>query len=491
MNENSAVESGRRSRSGIASAGGATLAARVVAQAAQLAIFIVAARVLSPKEFGLFALVGASSTLLFIVASAGWREFILGWGGSARAVNQAITYSILSGYFLAALAIAIAGVLVVAFHAYDIAWLSLIFSVCIFLAPVASAYGAILVRGGGVPALSVAGIISELGGLAAGVALLYADWGVLALAAAKLVTQAINLALVVYFARWPLKFVLAGGFTKEIVEISREILASRVIAFASNNASTFIVGIFLGVASVGYFRAAERVVSAFSELVFEPLRLLAWVVFRKAADLGDTPARVREELAREGGVFLPMLVLIAAPVFIGLAVVSPNVIAVLLGEAWVPAAPVASILAISALLLTPSIANEPLLTVTGKIRALPPVSLLNAGIAIAALFAFTRFGMESAAWARLGACAVVMATSMWLQALHAEAPWWGTVKRSAPIYTALIALIAAVLSARAFLPLSSFSLAGRLAVEVVVGAVGYFAVIALVRPSYIRTTLWL
>lgn len=491
MNEIPAAKDSRRSGRGVASAGGATLASRIVAQGAQLAIFIVAARVLTPTEFGLFALVGASSTLLFIVASAGWREFILGWGGSAKAVNQAITYSILSGYFLAALAIAIAGVTVVVFHALDVAWLSLIFSVCIFLAPIASAYGAILVRGGGVPALSLAGIISELAGLAAGVALLYADWGVLALAAAKLAAQAVNLALVIFFARWPLRLTLSGGFAAEIVEISREILAARVIAYASNNASTFIVGAFLGVASVGYFRAAERVVSAVSELVFEPLRLIAWVVFRKAADHADTPARVREELSREGGVFLPMLMLIAAPIFVGLAVVSPNVITVLLGDAWVPAAPVASILAISALLLTPSIANEPLLTVTGKIKALPPVSLLNAIIAIVALFAFTPFGMEAAAWARLGGCAVIMATSIWLQARYAEAPWLGTMKRAAPIYTALIALVGAVLAARAFLPLSGLSLVERLTVEVISGAAAYFAVILLVRPSYIRTTLWL
>jgi len=292
-------------------------------------------------------------------------------------------------------------------------------------------------------------------------------------------------------ARWPIRLILRGGYGAQIVEISRQILANRVISFAGNNASIFIVGAFLGVTSVGLFRAAERVVSSIAELVFEPLRLIAWMVFRKAADNTQTQTGVREELAKEAGIFLPLLIVFASPVFVGLSVVSEELITVLLGEVWAPAAPVATILAISALLIAPSIANEPLLTMTGKIRALPPVALFNALVAVVVFLAFARFGLVAAALARLGASAVVTITSIWLQSRHANAPWWGTIKRAAPVYTALIALIASVLGARFLLGDQGVPLVNQLFIEIIIGAVVYFTVIMIIKPSYLRTALWL
>ena len=199
----------------------------------------------------------------------------------------------------------------------------------------------------------------------------------------------------------------------------------------------------------------------------------------------------REALAREGSVFFPMVVLLASPIFVGLAMVSEEVIAVLLGQTWIPAAPITSILAIAALLITPSVANEPLLTMTGKIRALPPVALFNAGIAVLTLLVFTQFGIVAAAFARLGASAVLMISSVWLQNRHAQAPWWETMKQATPVYSALMGLVASVLFTRLLLDPYAIALPAQLLIEVFTGAAAYFIIILFVRPSYLRTTLWL
>ncbi len=491
MSDAVAGDPARPRKSSLASAGGSTLAARVVSQIAQLLMFIVAARVLSPAEFGVFTLVGAGSTLLFIVGGAGWREFILGWGGGVRAVHQAVTYSILSGYILAMLGFIAAGVIAAVFQLLEVAWLSLIFSLCVLFSPMSGAYSAILVRKDKVKALAIASIASEIAGLVLGVLLLYRGWGVLALGASKLAAQVIYLALVVFWAQWRLQLLLTGVTVREILGVSREILFMRITGFVGNYASTFIVGLFLGVANVGYFRAAERIVASFSELVSEPLRLVAWMVFRKAADRADTPVRLRHELAGEAAIFFPLLLLISGPIFVGLAVVSPSLIEALLGQSWLPAAPVVSILAISALLLTPAIATEPLLTVAGKIRTFTPFAVLNSAVVVVALFAVTRFGMDAAAWARVAGCGFIFATSVWVQVRHTDAPWWGAIRGSAPIYTALIAMIAAVLAARALAPIAQSPALSQLLIETLAGAIAYFAIILLVRPSYLRTMLWL
>ena len=478
-------------RPSLVGAGGWALSIRVVSQAAQLLMFIAAARVLTPADFGVFALVQAASVLLFLVAAAGWREFILAWGGSTQAVNQAITLSIFSGYAMAALGLAAAFVATLAFDQATVGMLAALFSVCVLMAPMTNAFGAILVSRSHMRALAVSNMAGETAGLAVGIWLLLNGWGVLALAAGKIATQTIDLLGVIWAARWRLQLYIRGGYGGQIIEISRQILANRVIGFVMNYAATFIIGIFLGVTSVGFFRAAERVVSSISELVFEPLRLLGWMVFRGAADNARTTTGARDNLSKEAGIFLPLLIVFASPIFVGLSVVSHEVVVVLLGEAWAPAAPVVSMLAVASLLLIPTVATEPLLTITGKIDRLPPVALLNAVVTVAVLFAFARFGLLAAAGARIFTSAIVMMSALWLQDRYAKAPWWGAIKHAAPVYSALVALVVSVVAGRLLMMEFDISMAGRLAVEVVVGAGVYFLAIFLIRPSYLRTALWL
>jgi len=480
-----------RRNGGMASAGGAALAARVIAQGAQLAMFIVAARILAPADFGVFALVAAVSAFLFVVGAAGWREFILGWGGSDRAVNQAITYSFLSGYVLTAVGVASAVVVVFVYKSPLVSALILTLSATLLLAPVTHTLGAILVRRGAISSLSFVTIVAELAGLAAGVAGLLAGWNIVALGVGKLVMQFVNLVGVALFARWPVRLIINGGFERQIFEFSRSILTTRIVGFVSGNAAIFIVGAFLGVAGVGYYRAAERVVSAISEMLFEPLRLVAWMVFRQAADGAEDPAGIRESLTRESHLIFPLLILCAAPVFVGAAIIADDVVGVLLGERWLPAAPVVTILALGGLMMTPSIVNEPLLTINGKVKILPPVSIFNAVVTVAIFLVFTQFGLIAAALARLGASAVVMASSFWVQVRHADAPWWGAIKKASPVYTGIVALIIVVLFANHWLTGQNISMAARLSVEVFIGVVAYFSVIFLVRPSFLRTTFWL
>lgn len=484
-------ESQSRSRNGgaLATAAGSTLGARVMAQATQLALFLVAARVLLPADFGVFSIIVAISTLLFIFGAAGWSEFVLGSRGNDRATNQAIAYSVIGGYLMATIGVVSAAVCLLVFNAATLTVLILLFSATMFLAPITRVFGAILVRREKVFILNILLMASDLAGLAAGIYGLMNGWNIISLGAAKLVTQIVLFAGLMLFLRKPIIMELRGGYASEILEISRSILLSRVIGFVSGDSSTFLVGIFLGVANVGYFRAAERVVNSISEMLFEPMRLISWIIFRDAADDGKTPAEIRELLAQEGRYVFPLMILCSAPVFIGLAVISDDIVNLFLGETWLPAAPVVTILALSALLITPSNADEPLLTISGNIKVLPPVALFNAVVTVVVFLVFTQFGLLAAALARLASSVVVMATSFWMQGKHAGAPWWAAIKTSAPVYAGAIALVIAVLGANYWLVEQGFGLFTRLSLEVLVGAVSYFLVILLVRPSFLRSTL--
>ncbi len=484
-----ASQNSARSAGSMATAGGSTLVARIIAQGAQLALFLVAARVLAPAEFGVFSIAVAVYTFFFVIGAAGWNEFVLGWRGDERATTQAIAYAAMGGYLLSAIGVIIAAVTLLVFQAPAFSILILIFSGTLLLGPLTYALGGVLVRKGAVLHLSMVIIVAELLGLAAGIAGLMAGWSIIALGVAKIVMQVIHFVGVVIVAKQPIRLVLNGGYAAEIFEVSRSILSNRIISFISGNSSTFLIGAFLGMASVGYYRAAERVVSAVSEMLFEPMRLIAWMVFRQAADDAATPGEGRELLAQESRFFFPLLILCAAPVFVGLAIVSDDLVHVFLGEKWAPAASVVMVLAVAGLFYTPTIANEPLLTIAGKTKVLAPVALFNAASTATIFLVFTQFGLMAAAYARLGASAIVLITSLWIQGKHAGAAWWGAAKAAAPVYAGVIGLIIAVVFANLWLATQDIGVISRLGLEVFVGAVAYFFMILLVRPSFLRNTL--
>ncbi len=491
MNDETASRHEERGGTVTASAGGLALAARIVAHIAQLGLLLVAARLLSPTEFGIFALGFAAFSILYVTGAAGWREFLLGWEGDERAVNHAITYSVLSGYALMGVGVICAAVAIVRFDAVVITAFTLVLSATLLIAPIAHALGAILVRRDAVASLSIVLILAEAIGLAAGVAALFMGWNIVALAVARLAMVCVNLVGVLLLARWPVRLVLGTGFQSHILIVSRAIVANRLIGSLSTNAPVFVIGAMLGVPSVGYFRVAERIVAAASELLFEPLRLFAWTAFRQAAIYGEFAYDKCESLAEEGRIVFPLMIVCATPVFVGVAIIADDVVRVLLGSTWMPAAPLVAILAIGGLLMTPSVANEPLMTMAEKGKALRPVKLFNA-VATIALFVFlTPYGLIAAALARLASNALTMLTSFWMQVRHVGAPWWAAIKTASPVYTGVIGLVIAVVFANRWLIEQGVVATTRFGAEVLIGALAYFLVIFLVRPSFLRTTFWL
>ena len=141
--------------------------------------------------------------------------------------------------------------------------------------------------------------------------------------------------------------------------------------------------------------------------------------------------------------------------------------------------------------MAPGVATEPLLSMSGKIKSLTPVAALNAVVTLGVLLLFSQFGLLAAAWSRLGASIFMAVTAIWLQTRHAQAPWAATLKKAAPVYTALIAMFASIYGARIFLSGHELSVIVQLGVEVFIGAVSYFVMIMIIRPSYLRTVFWL
>lgn len=423
--------------------------ARLVRQLAQLAIFIVGARALGPVEFGVFALVSALASLAYVVAIGGFNSFILAVRveneDSSNVLSHVLVVACLAGLAVGLIA-SLAGVL--SFAASDdvtMLQLGLLFGIWIFLAANADAQAAVLIRSGSLTRVAAGEVAAEVFGLATAIWLLHAGLGAPALVIGRIAAQGTQLTFYVAASRtvptlrfWRIERVLLRALSRH----SWHILATRFLFTLRDSVASFMIGAFLGAASVGLFRASQRMVGALHELVSEPARLAGWVILRRAAGPDGHASGEAAHVQRTVEWLMPLLLAVAAPLYLGVALMAEPIVVIVLGESWRDAAAIVRLLALGAVLLVPSVLSEPLLGLSGNMRFLPRVSLINTAVLVWLVLVACRFDIVHVAAAQLAASGVLLATTIWLQAEVVGLSWRSIARRCAFLVPLLAAMVA-------------------------------------------------
>jgi O-antigen/teichoic acid export membrane protein len=458
------------------------MTSRICAQLAQVIIFVLAARMLTAAEFGIYTLVLAIAILLTRVAEAGSREFIMSCREDISLFNQIATIAFASGTTAMVVGLIVAGVLRNFFQMQLAAEILVIFSIWIVFATSSAIYAGILIRQSRSEMHSILLMISEGIGLVVTLAGLLAGWGIFALAVGKLFMQVTYLCCTVFVTRWVPRPCLQWSIVKELAGFSRYILATRMVAYFHTYAVTFVVGIFFGTASVGYYKVAERLGSSFADMMDEPSRLIAWVSLRRAVRDNQTPLELKRSVGQEATVLLPFLLALATPIFIGLALVSEELVVLLLGEQWHPAAPLTALLALMYMLYSPTVLTEPLLSLTGQVRRLPLISLCNVVIAIVFLLGAVPLGIVGVAVGQVAAAMITVCVTVGLQSYYGGVSWKRVGTDSVIIIPALIAMIAGIVS----IPRFTLSTELNLGLQIVSGATIYVSVLTALYFLFIK-----
>ncbi len=460
------------------------MASRICAQLAQVVVFVLAARMLSAAEFGIYTLILAIAILLTRIAEAGSREFIMSCREDVSLFNQIATMALASGAAAMSIGLLVSGTMDHYFQMRLAAEILAIFSVWVVFATFSAVYAGLLVRQSRAEMHSIFIVTGEGVGLVVTLAGLLAGWGIFALAVGKLVMQITYLCCAMIFTRWLPRPHLQWSIAKELAAFSRYILATRMVAYFHTYAVTFVIGIFFGTASVGYYRVAERLGSSFADMMDEPSRLIAWVSLRRAVRDNQTPLEVKRSVGKEATVLLPFLLALSAPIFIGLALISEKLVVLLLGEQWYPAAPLTALLALMYMLYSPTVLTEPILSLTGQVQRLPLISLFNVVVAVVFLLGAVPFGIMGVAIGQVVASMITICVTVWLQSHYGGVSWKRVGANSIIIVPSLIVMIAGIIW------VSRFSLSPELdlGLQILTGALIYTCVLAALYISFFKVT---
>ena len=399
-----------------------TVAERIISQVVQFTIFIVAARVLGPADFGVFALASAAAILLLRVAEVGWAPFIMSVSGDATVPRQVLFIAIFAGIIVGVIGLLGTFVAWQRDVAIEIVHLMTLFSVWVTLASASSAQKGVLIWSHRLKASAFCEISGEIVGLVVAVWTLMNGWGFLSLAFGRLSLQTTHLVLSFAITRMSPLAGMRGELLRELWVFSGQIFISRMLINIRLYAATFIIGGFLGPAAVGFFRAADRLVSAAGEVIAVPGQLLAWTLLRKARDGGDAAGQA-DRINAQVRQHLKVLVIAGAPVMIWLMVMSDELIGGLLSSEWLPAAPLVAILALSRLLFLAGILTEPLLSVVGQAKRLPLFTFVLLAVSVTLTYASVHFGVYAVAWSQVLIALIVLIVTVWLFHRYAGIRW--------------------------------------------------------------------
>ena len=221
---------------------------------------------------------------------------------------------------------------------------------------------------------------------AAGIAAALAGWGAWAFVINRVAEAALIAFGILVLARWWPGFRFSRPEAGQLSRIAVPVMLTAAIGGSFVHLSLMIVGGMLGAAAAGYFRVATQIYQFLVQTLCAPVVQMILPAF----------ARAPERAADRYPDAVALLSLVSLPAFFGAAAIAPEVLALLLGEAWGPAGQVAPLLCVGILAFIPASTLEPVLIARGQALTASLLSLTNLVAGLAFILAGSTLGLLAA-----------------------------------------------------------------------------------------------
>lgn len=378
--------------------------ARSLQQVSTLVMTLLAARFLSPAEYGVYGLGIVFVILIQTLTYTGFYQFIL----TSREEDALV----LSTCFWLIFALVSLASLVLALAAYPLGWLfhspdlGPVLLLLLLIQPIASIgawSSAALLRRKAVMLNFQIMFAQNVIGLVGGAILLWFWHSLYALVAFRYLRVVSGTLLYAAFAGdWPsLRF--SRVLARKATAFSGGLYGSRVLDFLARYAGDLLLGLLYSASAVGLYRFGNRVATGASDILTQPMGNFAITQFgedaRKDGDLARTLSLFSGTISLLAGIISAVLI-----VFIG------DVIPLFFNPAYVAALGVTYAMALRGLAGTGQMLIEPAFSALDRTGWVMLFNLATAAVATTAVIAATPFGLAALAWTQ---AAVVLAATVW------------------------------------------------------------------------------
>jgi O-antigen/teichoic acid export membrane protein len=364
--------------------------------------FLLLARLLTPRDFGIVDLAIAIIALLQIVADAGFATYLV----QARELtdsmkNTAFVIATGSGITLTLLLIGLSFPLADALNVPEFTRVLPLLAVSLVFVGLSSVPAALLTRELRFQQLAMRQVIANVVSVIVAIVLAFAGAGVWALVAQNLVRQVVATAVLMTATDFRPRRDFSGGEAKKMLAYSTKAMGVTILSQSSGQAEILLIGAIAGPVPLGLWTIATRLVNVLSDLLGTVIGTVSVPLF----------ARVQSDAVRLGRAIFgtgSLSLLLLAPALISLSLVSSPLIPQVFGHQWQRAAIIGGLLAVRGLPLAHQALDRAVLLSTGRaggeLRFISAATVLHCGL----VAAFAHYGVRTLAWIVLAEAVVLV-----------------------------------------------------------------------------------
>ena len=313
-------------------------------QLSGLVIFIILSRILSPIDFGTAALAIVFVELTNVLVRFGLEQVVIRTTEVEEdfVQNNVFVATLLIGIVTSITFIFAAPYIESFFNAPGLAISLQILSVVPVMQGLTTAPNGILKRNFKFKALAVRLLISSIiAGLVA-IYLAYNGFGFYSLVVQKIISISLELFLVWKSIKWRPVLKLPYGPIISILKQGQPIVLSALIGQGIFRFVELIIGYFLGVAALGSFKIAGKLLDVIVQFTIKPIVDVSFSAFSK---LQDNPYKLEACFVQ----FITTTGLFALPIFAGGYIIGSDMVYLIFGDKWAESGLIFSILCLTGL----------------------------------------------------------------------------------------------------------------------------------------------
>ncbi len=352
---------------------------KVCSMLLQMVVSIVVARLLSPEDFGVMAILTFFTAVALVVVDSGFSQTLLRKKEPTDDDYRSVfLFNVAVSLVLYALFVALSPLLA---RYYNLTIISKIAPVLFLLLPL-NALGiiqnTILSREFRFGVLSRINFVASLVAGATAIAVALSGGGVWALVAQRVLVVAVRSLLLWWRGGWRGEGSFSGSAWREMAPFSFRLMTTDIVAAIYNNVAQLFIGKVYSPSTLGYFNQAQKI----KDLPVQSAVLSVQTVTYPAL------AKIKDDVAKFEDGFRKVLTVnafVMTPAVVGMSAVAEPLFRVLLGEKWLPTVPYFEVIALAGVFYPLSMVAYNVLKVYSDGAIIFRLELLKKGIMTAVL----------------------------------------------------------------------------------------------------------
>jgi O-antigen/teichoic acid export membrane protein len=448
------------------------VASQVFGQLARIAVVVILARLLTPAEYGLAAMVLVFSALVLIFADLALGAALVQRRELSEADKSTVFWTsvAMGGVFMLG-GIALSWPLAAFYGEPQVQPLFAALSISFLITALGTTQSALLNREMRFRSLELRMMAGTLIGGTVGIVVAAAGGGAWAIIVQQIAIASASSVLLWLLSPWRPTFTYSRAAFRSLAGFSANVFGTRVLFYANRNLDNLLIGRFLGAASLGAYAVAYNVMLLPLARIAQPI---VEVLFPAMSRIQDNRPRIARLWLRANR----MIGAITIPAMVGLMIVAPEFVGTLFGDRWESATPVIQILAWVGLLQSLQRLNSSVLLAADRTSTLLRYSVV---VLVASVIAFAvglHWGIVGVAAGYAISSTIVEPYYTWITVRVLDLRLADFLRSLAGVAQATLGMALAVLTAKHWLVSETLPVPVRLLILVAIGAATYFGLAA-------------